>query len=211
MVAGIAIRNDQAELETYRNEAISRYAALGDERMVARAQWSGLAGLASGGRPAEARRRMEELLHEFERLDDELYVGLASVGLTYAAFALGDIPDALRWGLRALRVGASMGDRTSTAIGLRGTALLFLSAGQFEQAATIYGAFESASRRYLVLPRVLPEGILSMGWSTVEAENILHSEEHSAAAARGLAMSWDEGLEYTIEATTEVIAQAAAS
>jgi hypothetical protein len=55
----------------------------------------------------------------------------------------------------------------------------------------------------------MPDGYFTMGWSTLEAENILHSEEHSAAAARGLTMSWDEALEYTIEAATEVIAQAA--
>jgi predicted ATPase/class 3 adenylate cyclase len=205
-----ALRHDQAELETYRNEAVSRYAALGDERMVARARWSGLTELASGDRPAEARKRVEELLHEFERLDDELYVGLTSVGLSYLAFALGDIPDALRWGLRALRSAASMGERASTALGLRGMALLFLSAGRYERAATIYGAFESASRRYLAPSRV-PDSSFNMGWSIVDAESILHSEQYSAAAALGLAMSWDEGLEYTIGAATELIAQEAAA
>lgn len=206
-----ALRRDQAELETYRNEAISRYAALGDERMLARVQLSGLTALASAGRPTEVRRRMEELLLECERLDDELCVGLASAGLTHVACALGDIPDALRWSVRALRSGASMGDRGSFPQGLQAMAFLFLSAGRYEQAATIYGGFESASRRYSGRPRVMPDGYFTMGWSTVEAESILHSEEHSAAFALGLAMSWDEVLEYAIEAATEVIAQAAAA
>jgi tetratricopeptide (TPR) repeat protein len=174
--------------------------------MVARAQLSGFTALASAGRPSEARKRIEELLLEFERLDDELYVGLASAGLTLVASALGDIPDALRWSLRTLRSAASMGDRGSFPQALQAMAFLFLSAGLYEQAATIYGAFESASRRNFGRPRVMPDGYFTMGWSTAEAESILHSEDHAAAAGLGLAMSWDEALEYAIEALTEVIA-----
>ena len=87
---------------------VGRYRDLGDERGMARANWS-LAIIAMGlGETDVAAAELTKSLAEFDRLDDRQYHAMTSASLSWTAFAHGDVADGLPSGRRG--AGRDAGD-----------------------------------------------------------------------------------------------------
>jgi hypothetical protein len=121
----------------------------------------------------------------------------------------GDVPTAVRLGLRSLQANQAMGDVATITLTLRAAAALWSIAGRLEEAATVLGAFEGHCRRYGVRPPMNPDAFLAMGGPLDELIAALERPELAAARAHGETMSTDAVLEYMFEHAAELISEPA--
>jgi hypothetical protein len=200
LVAG----GDITVMEPLRAEAGSIYAELGDDLALARLEFTKAYTVSFQGRNDEARAMIAETLRTFERKGDEFYIALAGTALGGIALMESDVPTAIRFGLRGLQSNWIMGDVASITLTLRAAAALWMMAGQPEQAATMFGAFEGHRRRYGVAPPMDPDLYMGLAGSTEELLAVLDRPEFQAARARGEAMSTDAVMAYLFEQATEL-------
>jgi hypothetical protein len=121
----------------------------------------------------------------------------------------GDLPTAIRLGLRSLQANRAMGDVASITLTLRAAAAFWVVAGRLEEAATLLGAFEGQCRRYGVRPPMNPDVFLALGGPLDELFAALEQPELAAARARGESMSTDAVLDYTFEHAADLVAEPA--
>jgi predicted ATPase/class 3 adenylate cyclase len=198
-----AAGEDPDEVDRLRDEAIALYRQLGDRRALARARWSAGYSLMLRGRPEEAQALMRECLKEFEQLGDEFYIALSGVAQSGTSMALGDIDGAIEAGLRGLRATHAMGDTASLILGLRGATILLVMMDRMQEAATVFGAFETIARRHGVKAPVDSELLFPNGTVSEDAVTQLMSEPFAVALERGSRMSIDQVLEFIIEVLAE--------
>lgn len=134
------------------NDAIARFAALGDERGVVRATW-GLGTLALGaGRMADARAILDGSLERFVALDDPQYHAMAAATLGWLEFASGNVPSAARLSVQAITETYALRDLGTTTISLHVGVLLAAMLGRMDDAARMTGTFDTLCQRYGVRP-----------------------------------------------------------
>jgi predicted ATPase/class 3 adenylate cyclase len=205
LVAG----GDFTVIEPLRAEAIAIYAELGDELALARVEFTKAYTVSFHGRNDEARAMIAETFRVFERAGDEFYIALAGTALGGIALMEGDVPTAIRIGLRGLQSNWIMGDVASITLTLRAAAALWMMAGRPEQAATMFGAFEGHRRRYGVAPPMDPDLYMGLAGSTEELLAVLDRPEFQAARARGEAMSTDAVMAFLFDEAAELSAATA--
>ncbi len=133
-------------------EARRLYEQLGDDRALARVEWTSVFALMASGTPEAARELMLSLLPRFKTMDDEFYVGMVTMALGGISLAIGDLEGGWRWGARAMLSYHAMGDTAHFTLGFRGIALLCLLMGRPRDAAMFNGAFEYLGRQHGIRP-----------------------------------------------------------
>jgi predicted ATPase/class 3 adenylate cyclase len=190
---------DAEELAAMRSEARAIYLELGEERSVARLDWSAAYPVMRDGRYAEAAEIVALAAQRFDELEDGYYLPIALASLGGIALASGDLETAIRMGLRCLQGQHAMGDIASITLSLRGAAVLWHVVGEPRAAATIYAAYEAHCRRYGVRPPLNPEAWMGID---LEIDRVLAELPAGATpedAERGAAMTTDEAIEYITE------------
>ncbi len=194
---------EAGDVTRLRREAIEACRALGDERSIARLDWTVAQRLARDGQTSAGRAAMLALVSRFRVLGDSFYLALAAGGAGWLAFAEGDVEDAIRWSMQALEQHLALTDLASTLIVIRDLALFLLADGMVAEATTVFATYQAVCRRRAYQPPFYPERILAR-WpvTTEELEAGLTRPEYAAEAERGAAM--------TIEAAAALVAQALA-
>ncbi len=112
----------------------------------------------------------------------------------------GDSSVALQSVLAALRLGHETGNRLYTSYGIRYSASVFLRVNRNDAAAVLWGWIDEAGY-----------GLLTGGELVLSEHEIdqirdsLEAERYSALTARGAAMTYDEIIDYTLDATEQSI------
>jgi predicted ATPase/class 3 adenylate cyclase len=143
---------EEADASAWLEEVRRRYEDLGDERGVARADWSVGNMTLAAGRPAEAMAILSFALDRFAELGDAQYHAMAVGSMAWVNFALGDRRAAVEWAIRALRETFAQRDLGTTAISLHSGILVAVYTGHAEDGARLNGAFDAARERYGVRP-----------------------------------------------------------
>ena len=182
---------DRSGLEALMGEARALYTQTGDERALARLEWTVGYSYMAAGRFEDAGTLARTSLDRFERGGDEFYVALAAAALGGIALAQGDVATAFHLALRSMRSQLSMGDTASLTLALRTVAAGLLVAGMPEPAATALGAYQAASRRYGYRPPWDVESWISgLGGTGIDAP--LSGPELAAARERGTTMTFED-------------------
>jgi hypothetical protein len=184
---------DTTEVDALRAEAGRLYTAVGDERSLARLEWTAGFSYIAAHRLDEAVALARTSLDRFERHGDEFYVALAAAAMGGIALAGGDVGTAFRMAVRSMRSSLGMGDVASLTLGMRTVAAGLLIAGMPEPAATALGAYEAASRRYGYRPPMDVESWIG-GLAGAGVEAPLSGPELAEARERGATMSFEDVL-----------------
>jgi predicted ATPase len=198
----VGLADGLAQAEAMLTEAAGIYAELGDEAARARTEWSIAADIQIAGRTEISLPMLDAAVERFRELDDLPYVALALSSVSLAHMRLGNLPEALTRGFQSLLAYHTLGDRSTTSLSLHGAALIAGMLGLLEQAAVLEGAFEALSRRYGVRPPMALEAIFA--WEEVaRMADLLRSEAHAEARARGARMSLDEAVDFVARLAPE--------
>lgn len=128
------------------------YAALGDERGLARVEWA-LGTMALGaGKPEDALATFAAVRSRFEALGDAQYHAMTTASMSWASFTAGDIPAACRYAIQGIVETFAMRDVGTTTISLHVGVLMAVILRRFEDAARLTGAFDALCERYGVRP-----------------------------------------------------------
>lgn len=200
LVAG----GDFTVVEPLQAEAIAIYSELGDELALTRVEFTKAYTISFQGRDDEARAIIAAALPVFERAGDEFYIALAGTALGGMALSEGDLPAAIRIGLRGLQSNWVMGDVASITLALRAAAAVWLMADRLEQAATMFGAYEGHRRRYGIAPPMDPDLYMGLAGSTEDLLAVVDRPEFQAARERGEAMSTDAVMTYLFDEAAEL-------
>lgn len=186
-------QHDHAAADQLADEALSLYREVGDERSIARADWTQTSLALQQGHPA-AEQQLLQSIQRFKDLDDDWYVALAQDMMAFASFGRRDADGALRWGLVALGGHHALGDLASTTIGLGAVGMVLLDSGMLEEAATIHGAFHALSLRYAVQPPA--SDVFEELSPDIGRRLEINVERYPEAVARGSSMSLEEAMDY---------------
>lgn len=189
------ISGDVTEALDLIDDAERRYRALGDERGLARLEWSRATIELQSGNSHGAIPRFEHSLVMFEATDDVLYHAMALGSLAWAHWMLGDARAAGRWLLRSVEETREMRDIASLTISLPALAVYAMEAGEPEAAAMLMGAFASLKEQYGI---EAPAGIdfLTNTRRPVErARDDLGQSRYQAAFERGRRMTLEQALD----------------
>jgi tetratricopeptide (TPR) repeat protein len=201
-----AITDDVVGAQAMAEEARAIYRELGDDSRLARVDWS-LASLAQlQGRSAAALPILERGLARFIADDDLPYAALAQGSIGWSYGNLGDMENAVRYGIRSLVAYHALGDVSTTALTLHGGAILLAVLGRIEEAATADGAADALSARYGVRPPAALEGVLFGSAAFVSASNAIHAPGNEDALARGARMTLDEAVDFLVRAADDWLA-----
>ena len=211
LAATQTIIGDQEAGAGHLHRARDLYAELGDSVGHARTDWStanlvGMSGLAEEGLQLifEARRRYAET-------GDAMYEALAAGSIAFFYQRMGNIPEAVRWGIEALTLTHALRDVATTTVTLADGAIMFIDVGRPDDAAVALGAYHALCDVHGVQP---PAGIGQLiSWSGVEERTIeaLSDEVYAEATRRGAAMSLDEAIAFVIAELTPYSAETQAA
>ena len=162
-----------------------RFHQLGDPRSETRAAWARGILAMSNGRPEEAATHMRQAMVAADRFDDRQYHAMSVASLGWAAFAMGDIPNAIRLAIDGLEESHAMRDIATTTISLHIGVLVALMVGRYEDAAGMIGAFEAACERYGVRPPGALYAFLQGRDPFAATRDALPPEVYAAAVERG--------------------------
>ncbi|HEX7950360.1 MAG TPA: hypothetical protein VF494_08425, partial [Candidatus Limnocylindrales bacterium] len=175
-------------------ESERRFRLLGDERGLARIEWTrGTIALQAGDLPG-AIEIMERSLARFAATGDAWYHATAAGSLTYANWSAGNKPVAYQWFLTALAETLAMRDIASITIGLPMSAVLALDNRGPEVAATLMGAFENLRQLHGIEPPAGLNYLIETNKPIERARVMLGDEAFEAAFDRGRRMSLDEAV-----------------
>jgi predicted ATPase/class 3 adenylate cyclase len=178
--------------------ARQRFAAIGDERALARLDWA-LATSATFDDPVAGEGMTRDVLARLEALGDTPYVGLASGGMAMVAMRLGRTEEAFGWGIRGMLIDAAMRDRAHQTVGLQAACLLFVALGHVEESAILLGAFDTLCARYGVRPPAPLDRLFGTERPDEALREALGEERFSDAYERGGGMGIDEAIEVVVE------------
>jgi hypothetical protein len=185
--------NEALQIE-YVDDVARRFRELGDERNAARAAWArGIIAMGSD-RPEEAAAFMRQAMIEPDRTDDRQYHAMSVASLGWAAFAMGDLPTALRLAIQGLLESHAMRDIATTSISLHIGVLAATVAGRFEDAAELAGAFDGSCERYGVRPPAALETFIEGHDPFMATRAALPPDVFAAAYERGRRLSLDEAV-----------------
>jgi predicted ATPase len=175
----------------------------GDDRGVARLDWSYLT-VAKGDHPApESKDELLALLARFERLGDTWFAGQTMMSLSWVDFAGGDVASASRWFVRAFAMAHALRDVTSTTIAIPLGALLAVQAGRPGDAATLLGAHDHLSELYGVKAPMGLSQLLNVSDPRGISAEMLGQEGFDEAFEAGKRMSLDDAVALVVRVQEE--------
>ncbi len=176
---------------------------IGDERGVARADWS-MVTVASGDHPGVGGLETLESLNErFERLGDTWYAFQNYMSIAWVYYSADDVAGASRWFVRALVGSRSLRDVTGTTIAIPLAALLALEADRPEDAATLLGSADHLSELYGVKAPLGLRELLGVSDPQGRALAALGQERYQEAFDRGRQMTLDQTVERIVRMQDE--------
>ena len=119
--------------------------------------------------------------------------------LGWASFILGDTPGAIRCVVAALVETHAMRDLGSSAISLHVGVLIASMVGRYEDAARLWGAFESLCARYGVQPPASLSKFIGDIDPLGPARQGLGDEGYAAAVEQGRQMTLDDAVALIVE------------
>jgi hypothetical protein len=189
---------DPSEIGMLRDEALALAQKVGDERLLARLNWSGGYILMAQGKVAEAEQIARETLPKSVALGDEFYIALAATALGKITLMKGDLDGALELGLRGLAASHAMGDVASITLGLEAAAAFMFIAGLPADAVTIDAAYQAHCRRYGVAPPLDVDDWLGLGPLIEEIRTTAASGAFEEETRLGSSMTTDGVLEFLV-------------
>jgi predicted ATPase/class 3 adenylate cyclase len=175
------------------------YAELGDTVGHDRTDWSLANLMVLSGETEEGLRLIFEALQRYEENGDAMYEALAAGSIAFFHQRMGNIPEAIRYGIGSIQLTYALRDVATATITLADGAILLVEVGLPEEAAVLLGAYHALCDVHGVQP---PAGIGRLiSWSGVEERTIaaLSEETYADATRRGAAMSLDEAIAYAVE------------
>jgi len=176
--------------------AKAKFAALGDERIVARIAWAEATSLQRRGLHDQAREEFLELLGRFHASGDIWYEGLAFGSLAWVDVTAGKFDSAFWWALQSMRVGQDLRDVADMTLSIQMGAVAALVFERPVEVATLLGAFDALLVAYGIRPPAgLQQLIQGIGEPRDYARTALGAVAYEAARARGAAMTLDEAVD----------------
>ena len=192
------VREDWDRTIEMQAEAAELFRATGDERGLARLEWTSATNLMTQNRMAEAEAILRAAYTRFRELEDASYLSLVIDSLSWVALARNEALEALRWSVLSLKTYRGLGDVAGRTIGLAGVAVMLLAVDLVREAAIVRAAFESLSARYFVRPPVLLERLVGPNWAPDELRRRLTGEELAEATRQGSEMTLDEVVDLVV-------------
>ena len=185
-------------------EAARRYRALGDERGLARTEWTAATATWQTDGPAAAIPFFKRALAMFDATGDVWYHVMALGGLTWAYWAIGD--DAAAGPLLALaaKETRAMRDIALLTIGLPALAVYALKTHGAETAAMLMGSFETLRQTYGIEPPAGLSFLVATQRPLERAREALGAESYAAAFERGRRLTLDEAIDLVIDSDMPV-------
>jgi len=199
--------NDKTSALEAANKALDLYTELGDERGVARLEWSRGTLLLQQGHPEQALQIFNASLATFEAKNDTFFGTMATGSIAWCLYAMDRYVEATPWFIRSLVANYGQRDVASTTITLPAAAIMAVVAGRPEDAGLLLGAFEALSDRYGVRP---PGGlqVLFSLWDPMDRVRAsLTQDRVTETMARGRRMSLAEAVELTLQIGDQLQAQ----
>jgi hypothetical protein len=189
---------EDTQLE-YQTRVAARYRDMGDEWGLARAEWSFAIIAMSKGDVEGAYARLTTARERFERLDDRQYLAMTKASLGWVGLMLGDVPGAIRYSVGSLVETHAMRDLGTTTISLHVGVLVAATVGRPEDAARLWGAFQSLCQRYGVRPPASLERFIGDMDPLALARAALSPEDFDAAVEEGRQMTLDDAVALIVE------------
>ena len=193
--SSVAVLNaDVATMETAVAEVRAFYQRLGDERGMARTDWSKAMILIDQDRGAEAAVVLRGALARFAALGDTRYHAMNASTMAWAEFGLGHQDQAMGWFAQGLRENYDNGDLATATISLQIGAVLALMAGDASFAPRLLGAFDALSKRYAVQPPAGLSRFIRFRDPAVTARSRMSAEAYELEYAAGTRMTLAEAV-----------------
>ena len=180
--------------------AKAKFAALGDERMLARIEWAETTSLQRQGQSEAARERFLDLLRRFHENGDIWYEGLAFGSLAWVDVTMGHLEPAFWWAVQSLRVARDLRDVADMTLSIQMGAVAAVAFQRPLETATLISAFDVLCQVHGIRP---PAGLQMLMKTMVDprdyARAALGPTGYEEAAARGAAMTLDEAVEAIFE------------
>lgn len=189
---------DWALTESMQAEAAGLFREVGDERGVARLEWSTATNLFTQGRLDETDRILSDLHARFRELGDIYYLSLVTDTRSWIALATDRPEEALRWSGRALHMYRALGDVAGRTIGLAGVAVMLLAVDLAREAAIVRSAYEALTARYFVRPPILLEQLVGPNWAPEQLKARLSPDELAEANRLGSQMTLEEVVDFVV-------------
>jgi tetratricopeptide (TPR) repeat protein len=190
---------DEERIARLSEEALARYRALGDRRMVARAHWAGGVIALQAGQIDESRAELTAGLVEFEANDDPQYHAMTLASLGWGAFVKGDLESAIKWAVDSILESYAMRDVATTAISLHVGVLIAVVAERPEDAVRLSGAFDALTERYGVRPPAALGHFIRGLDPFAMARDAVPPDRVAELNAEGRAMALDEAVALVAE------------
>jgi predicted ATPase/class 3 adenylate cyclase len=178
------------------------FAELGDERSLARTEWTRGTMAMNEGRNADSEPIFEGALQGFRESGDAWYESLALASLAWARFAQGDNRRAITYFLRSLMISRDLGDVATTAISLEVAAICALELHESLAAAMLLGAFETALLRYGARPPAALARLISTKEPHERLRDELDEPTMERAMTEGRRLTVDEAVALLVEIAT---------
>ncbi len=186
------------------DDAERRFRELGDERGIARLEWTRATTVMQSGDAAGSIAIFERALAMFDATGDAWYHALTASSLAWAYWAMGDVPSAGRWLLQGLAETRSMRDIASMTIGLPALSVYALTTRGPEVAASIMGAFESLTELYGIEPPGGLNFLITTQQPVDRARQMLGDEAFEIAFERGRRLTLEEAIDLVAQAEPQV-------
>ena len=196
-VIGVARSGDLDDAREMIEEATRRYRDLGDERGLARTEWTGATATWQTDGPAAAIPLFKRALAMFDATGDAWYHAMALGSLTWAYWAIGDEATAGELLARATKETRDMRDIASLTIGLPALAVYALKTRGAETAAMLMGSFQTLRQTYGVEP---PAGLSS--WSR-RSDHL--SEPARRSVPRPSQVAFERGRRLTLDEAIDLV------
>ncbi len=185
-------------------EAARRYRALGDERGLARTEWTGATATWQSDGPEAAIPLFKRTLAMFEATGDLWYHAMALGSLTWAYWAIGDEAAAGPLLALATKETRDMRDIASLTIGLPALAVYALKTRGAETAAMLMGSFQTLRQTYGIEPPAGLSFLVATQRPLERAREALGAEAYAAAFERGRRLTLDEAIDLVSDADVTV-------
>lgn len=184
-------------------EARRMFERLGDERALARIDWSEMTVGSLGGPGNHQLPSLMALAERFDRLGDTWYGAQNQLSIAWSHLYTGDVPAASRSFVRALVSSNTLRDVAGTTIALPFAALLANQAVRPADAAALLGAHDHLGELYGVKAPMAVMDLLGFSDPRTAAVAALGEEGFAEAFDRGRQMTLDEAVSLTVRIQDE--------
>lgn len=184
-------------------DARRMFERLGDERALARIEWSEMSVGSLESPSIDHLPGLLALAERFDQLRDTWYGAQNQSTIAWAYLYTGDVPTASRWFIRGLVASTTLRDVAGTTIALPLAALLANLADRPVDAATLLGAHAHLGELYGVKAPMAVQELLGVSDPHTVAIAALGEARYAEAFERGRQMTLEEAVDLTVRIQEE--------